>query len=191
VIGQVIWILFRLIDLFVPEPMSYVNMWYSFFLWGIIIYYLSIYGYNIDQPAFYKLRFHPFFDKKADSVENKEEAKIKAELLQHLEKQKPFLNPELSLPDLARQMGYTTAQLSGVINKEVGKNFNELINTYRIQDVKVRLVDPAFSHLSILGIAFESGFNSKATFNRAFKQFTGQTPSEFMKAQKKTKLGIK
>ena len=64
-------------------------------------------------------------------------------------------------------------------------NFNELINTYRIQAVKERLIDPGYSHLSILGIAFESGFNSKATFNRAFKQFTQQTPSEFLKSKKK------
>jgi AraC-like DNA-binding protein len=89
------------------------------------------------------------------------------------------------LPELARQMGYNTNQLSGVINKEMGKNFNELINQYRIETVKERLVDPAFAHLSILGIAFESGFNSKATFNRAFKHFTQQTPSEFLKKQNK------
>lgn len=182
--GQVIWILFRIIDLFTSEPLSYVNMWYSFFLWGIIIYYLSIYGFNIDQSAFYKLRFNPYFDEKADGAQENEEVQMAKALLEHIQTQKPYLNPELSLPELARQIGYNTNQLSGVINKEMGKNFNELINGYRIQTVKERLVDPSFSHLSILGIAFESGFNSKATFNRAFKQFTQQTPSEFMKKKK-------
>jgi AraC-like DNA-binding protein len=182
--GQVIWILFRILDLFTPEPLSYVNMWYSFFLWGIIIYYLSIYGFNIDQTAFYKLRFNPHQDKSSESEEENGTNQLAKELVQHLETQKPYLNPEISLPELARQMGYNTNQLSGVINKEMGKNFNELINQYRIETVKERLVDPAFAHLSILGIAFESGFNSKATFNRAFKHFTQQTPSEFLKKQK-------
>lgn len=181
VAGQIIWVLFRIIDLFTPEPLSYVNMWYSFFLWGIIIYYLSIYGFNIDQSAFYKLRFNPNYDGPEENPEENGATQIAKELLQHIEAQKPYLNPELSLPELARQMGYNTHQLSGVINNEMGKNFNEFINMYRIQAVKERLVDPAFAHLSILGIAFESGFNSKATFNRSFKQFTQQTPSEFLK----------
>lgn len=183
--GQIIWVLFRIIDLFTPESLSYVNMWYSFFLWGIIIYYLSIYGYNIDQAAFYKLRFQPHHGDLEGAAEENGDSRIAQELLQHLDTQKPYLNPELSLPELARQMGYNTNQLSAVINQEMGKNFNELINGYRIQTVKERLLDPAFAHLSILGIAFESGFNSKATFNRAFKQFTHQTPSEFLKKKKK------
>lgn len=185
VAGQIIWLLFRIIDLFTPEPLSYANLWYSFFLWGIIIYYLSIYGFNIDESAFYKLRFHPHGDKEGGAATQSSDSLIAQELVLHLDTQKPYLNPELSLPELARQMGYNTNQISGVINKELGKNFNELINKYRIQTVKERLVDPAFAHLSILGIAFESGFNSKATFNRAFKQFTQQTPSEYLKKQGK------
>ncbi len=185
VLGQSIWIVFKVVDMASPNSLSYVDMWYSFFLWGLIIYYLSINGYNIDQTAFYKLRFNPRPQKEDFNAEANEETKIKEILLEHLEKQKPYLNPELSLPELARQIGYSTAQISGIINKEVGKNFNELINTYRIQAVKERLGDPNFSHLSILGIAFESGFNSKATFNRSFKQFTQQTPSEFLKSKQK------
>lgn len=185
IIGQIIWAAFAIANLLTPEPLSYIDKWYSFFLWGVIIYYLSINGFNIDQSAFYKLRFIP--GKKAIKADEdvSPDNQIKNDLLNFLEKQQPYLNPELSLPELARQMGYSASQLSALINKETGKNFNELINSYRIQTVKERLVDPAYSHLSILGIAFESGFNSKATFNRAFKQFTRQTPSEFLKSKKK------
>lgn len=183
--GQSTWLAFEIADMITTTPLSYIDRWYAYFLWGIIIYYLSIFGYNIDQAAFYKLRFQPGFEKNEQAVKLDEGASTKNELIQYLEEQKPYLNPELSMPELARQMGLTTGQLSGAINKEMRKNFNELINSYRIEEVKIRLLDPAYAHLSILGIAFESGFNSKATFNRAFKHFTHQTPSEFVKQKKK------
>jgi AraC-like DNA-binding protein len=70
-------------------------------------------------------------------------------------------------------------KLSYLINSGQQKNFYKFINEFRIRDVKEKLLDPAFSHYSVLGIGLDCGFNSKTSFNRIFKEETGSTPSEF------------
>ncbi len=101
------------------------------------------------------------------------------QLVTLFEKEKPWLDPELTLSQLAVQINLNTTQLSYLINAGLGKNFNDFVNAYRVEAVKSKLNNPAFQHLSLLGIAFECGFNSKATFNRAFKKATGESPSTF------------
>jgi AraC-like DNA-binding protein len=75
-------------------------------------------------------------------------------------------------------------QLSGVINQVHGKNFYEFVNLYRINEVKRLLTDPKNKHLKLISIAYDAGFNSKASFNRIFKQMTNMTPSKFITANK-------
>lgn len=96
-------------------------------------------------------------------------------------KEKLFLNENLSLRDLAKSIEADPNLVSFILNTGQKKNFYEFINAYRIDEAKTRLTNPAYKHLTILGIALESGFNSKTSFNRVFKQLTGQTPSEFQK----------
>ena len=72
-----------------------------------------------------------------------------------------------------------TTALSFVINNGFGKNFNDFVNEFRVAEVKNKLNEGAAENLNLLGIALDSGFNSKATFNRAFKKFTGISPKEF------------
>lgn len=98
-----------------------------------------------------------------------------------VEQEQPFLNPTLSLRSLAQQIDIHPNQLSWVLNEHEGKNFNEFINQYRVAHCKKLLIDPANSHISIIGLAFESGFNSKTVFNTFFKKEVGMTPSEYMK----------
>ena len=74
---------------------------------------------------------------------------------------------------------YSERVISNAINQELGKNFFQLINEYRVEEVKERLKDSDNDHLKILSLAFEAGFNSKASFNRVFKSFTGQTPKDY------------
>jgi ABC-type antimicrobial peptide transport system permease subunit/AraC-like DNA-binding protein len=90
-----------------------------------------------------------------------------------------YQDPELSLPLLAEKLRLHPHELSRVINVALKKNFNDFINEYRIRDVVSKMQDPAYDHITLLGIAFEAGFNSKATFNRTFKQMTGKSPAEF------------
>jgi AraC-like DNA-binding protein len=90
----------------------------------------------------------------------------------------PWLEPELSLTDLAQRLGTTPGLLSKVINAGCGQNFNDFVNTYRVAEARRRLADPQFAHYSLVGVALESGFNSKSTFNRVFKKLAGHPPGE-------------
>ena len=79
-------------------------------------------------------------------------------------------------------MKISPAHLSKVVNSGLDKNFNDFVNGYRVEAVKNKMSDPSTAHLTLLGIAYECGFNSKATFNRAFKKHAGVSPSAFLKA---------
>ncbi|MDD3722399.1 MAG: AraC family transcriptional regulator [Lutibacter sp.] len=92
---------------------------------------------------------------------------------------KPFLNPNLTLLELASELGISTHYLSQIINEKFNLNFFDYINQYRVEEVKTKINDPRFENYSLLGIAFDSGFNSKSAFNRIFKKFTKQTPSQY------------
>jgi len=89
---------------------------------------------------------------------------------------KEYRNPLINLNDIAKRTGLPKNRISMIINQMTGKNFNELINTYRIEDAKALILN---NNSNILDIAYEVGFNSKSTFNTAFKKYTGSTPSEF------------
>ena len=99
----------------------------------------------------------------------------------HMEENKPFLDEDLSLAILASQLNITANQLSQVINQKSPSNFFNFINGYRVQAIKEKLKDPAYSHYSILAIGYDCGFRSKASLNKIFKQMTGKTPSTYQK----------
>lgn len=108
------------------------------------------------------------------------------ELVRHKEgleklmaEQKPYLNPELRLFDLAKGLGLKAYQASELINRGFGTNFYEYVNRYRVEEAKRRLLEPAFAHMNILGIATDCGFNSKSVFNDVFRKMTGKTPSAY------------
>jgi len=100
-------------------------------------------------------------------------------LIEFMENQKPYTNGNLTVQKLAEELSIPTAHLSQTINEQLGQSFSEFLNSYRIDEAKRRLRDPAFKHLSILGIAEDVGFNSKSSFNAVFKKHTHITPSEF------------
>ena len=102
-------------------------------------------------------------------------------LLEYMATEKPYRDAGLSLRQLAQQLGLSANQLSLVINEGQGKNFNHFVNHYRVEEFKQLAKDPNRSHLTIVGLAFECGFNSKTVFNTYFKQHTGLTPSAFLK----------
>ena len=104
-------------------------------------------------------------------------------LLTFIGEEQPFLIPNLSLRSLAEQIEIHPNKLSWLLNERIGKNFNEFINHYRIEYFKKLVVDPENRNISLLGLAYESGFNSKTVFNTYFKKETGLTPKEFLKQQ--------
>lgn len=107
---------------------------------------------------------------------------MRCRLIQVMDNKKPFLDAELSLFKLASQLDISSHLLSYVINNGCNENFYQFINRYRIEEAKKMMQDPNMDHLSLIGIAFEVGFNSKTVFNTTFKKITKQTPSEFKKA---------
>jgi AraC-like DNA-binding protein len=100
-------------------------------------------------------------------------------LLRLMHEQKPYTDPDLTLHQLASQLSVSPHNLSEVINTRLDKSFHDFVNGYRVDEAKIRLVNPKLAHQTILAIAFESGFQSKSTFNKIFKRFTGKTPSSF------------
>ncbi len=92
-----------------------------------------------------------------------------------------YRDPELSLKSFAGKLKITTHQLSFVVNECLGVSFTDLVNSWRINEAKDKLVNAEFKDQSILDIAYDAGFNSKPSFNRAFRKFTGVTPSEYRK----------
>ncbi|MDD3191820.1 MAG: AraC family transcriptional regulator [Bacilli bacterium] len=104
-----------------------------------------------------------------------------AKLKHFMTTQKPYLDANISLPELASTLNIPSHHLSRVINEQFGANFFDFINQYRIEEVKTRIGNPKYENLSLLGIAFDCGFNTKSAFNRVFKKMTGFTPSEYRK----------
>ncbi len=113
---------------------------------------------------------------------NDETAQKYLEKLLHLiETDKPYLNEKLTVSELAQKLDISRHHLTQIINEKLNKNFYTFINEFRIEEVKRMLLSENKKHYSILGIAYECGFNSKSTFNTLFKKYTGLTPSEYRK----------
>ena len=99
-----------------------------------------------------------------------------------MQEKKPYQDMELTLFSLSKQLKIHPNHLSQIINQHRNQNFFDYINEQRVNDVKDALLSDKYDNHSLLGIAHEFGFSSKASFNRAFKKFTGMTPSEFKRA---------
>ncbi|SDY06094.1 helix-turn-helix domain-containing protein [Hymenobacter psychrophilus] len=102
-----------------------------------------------------------------------------ARIRRALEEEQLYLNPTLTLAELSAHTGLAPRLISFTVNQGFGQSFNDLINGYRVAEVKRRLATPDAQRLTLLGLALECGFNSKTTFNRIFKQFTGLAPREW------------
>ncbi|WPU95439.1 ABC transporter permease [Mucilaginibacter sabulilitoris] len=90
-----------------------------------------------------------------------------------------YRDAELSLSSLAQKLGLHTHEVSRIINTVFKKSFNDFINEYRVREVALKMQEPSYDHITLLGLAYESGFNSQSSFHRIFKQFTGKTPLEY------------
>lgn len=157
--------------------------WWDNLVGVALIYYVSITGYAQAQP-----NTGLVFREEEFKVENIQKEKFneseldnwKLKILKLMEDDKLYLQPELNLSDIANRLKTNISVLSGVVNSAFGKNFNDFVNEYRVKEFQERIVLPENKNITLLGIAFDCGFNSKATFNRAFKKFTGKSPKDFL-----------
>jgi AraC-like DNA-binding protein len=114
-------------------------------------------------------------------IPSREIRKHAAKLLRFMREQKPYLDANLSLATLGASLNMSKETLSQVVNRELNLNFNAFLNQYRVEEAKALLKDPAQNQFVILKIAYDVGFNSKSSFNAAFRQLTGMTPTQYRK----------
>lgn len=158
----------------------YQDWWWNLGLVAIIAY-VSIQGYA--QPQMVPIHFDD------SEVVGSEEEKAEQSstdpqwdmaLTKVMVEEKAYLNPELTLSSLAKKVELTPLQTSEVINGVHGSNFNEYVNGFRVAHFKEEVVKPENKALTLLAVALDSGFNSKATFNRVFKKIEGVSPKEYV-----------
>jgi AraC-like DNA-binding protein len=157
-----------------------------FIIFGFITLFSFVYSfYGIKQPVIFGEEVKVETEEKKETEKysrsglRKEQADEYLEtLLDFMDRNKPFLNRDLNIHDLSLQTGIPRHYITQVLNEKYGRNFFTFINEYRVKEVIERLSDPRFNHYTILAIAYDSGFNSKTTFNSIFKTITGKTPSQ-------------
>jgi AraC-like DNA-binding protein len=93
--------------------------------------------------------------------------------------EKPHLDPDINLSLLSGKLKVSSEYLSSILNSRLNKSFFDFINHYRVDEFKRLCKDPGKKNLTLISLAYESGFNSKATFNRVFKREMNCTPSEY------------
>lgn len=161
-----------------------------------IIFYVGIWGYSQPQPV--QINFEKSDDneklstetvtpipteeptEKNSSASPDENDWLKSRLQQIMEEQRAYLDPGLTLNDLAKRLKSNSSALSSLINQHFGKNFNDFVNEYRVEAFKENVAKIDNKNFTLLAVALDCGFNSKATFNRAFKKFTGISPREYI-----------
>ncbi len=168
------------------------NLLGDYFLTSFLAIFLFILAYvGFNRTQIFHSDAHQFSkdenklnDDTQDKADDEEEMQIFETIQDQMNSKQPYLDPKLSLNKLAQVLEVPSTKLSYLINKYADQNFYEFVNSYRINEVKTRLADKEYANYSILGIAEESGFNSKASFNRIFKNHLGMTPSEYLKQHK-------
>lgn len=149
------------------------------FLFIVLIYWLSIGGLRQSQLNLNRMVLVP-----VDKANQKDYSGTIDRLVQTMEQRQLFLDPALSISKLAQQTGLAEREISNALNQQLKKNFYAFVNEFRVEEVKKRLLDTQYAHLKILSIAFDAGFNSKATFNRIFKEYTSESPKSYRSANK-------
>lgn len=141
----------------------------------LFIYWIAMSGYHRTKLIYLK----PSKTASNPAVDLQHEGHL-AKLKTAMSVDKLYLDPELNLARVSEQTGIPPKTISSILNQYNQTSFSDFVNEYRVEEVKRRMIDPANQHLTISGIALESGFNSQATFQRAFKQSTGLSPREYM-----------
>lgn len=166
----IIWIISSTHNLFLSSIQTI-----GFFIFANVIVYKGLKQpeifFGIEEQSKYK---------KSSFKKSVDEKSLK-QLKNYMEIEKPFLEPAITLNELAGQVSIPARQLSQVINESFKRNFFDFINSYRIEEAKHYLLDRTNSNKTVLEVLYEVGFNSKSVFNSAFKKYTGMTPTEFKK----------
>jgi AraC-like DNA-binding protein len=177
--------------LFILGGLNMIGNYIPFDPYFIIFLFITVFSfaysfYGIKQPVIFgsEVRVPDEEKKEAEKysksgLKEKQAEEYLAKLITYVENGKPYLNRDLSIQDLADLTGIPRHHITQILNERHGKNFFTFINEYRVKEVIERFRDPRNNNYTILSIAYDSGFNSKTTFNSIFKTHTGLTPSEY------------
>ena len=195
-------IVFDCFAYFYPKLNSYTGTWWFFLFFSFITYYIAITGYSnpinstipfkfsesnkhkilllsenniVDEASIIDIDYETFPENNFADIDL-----WKSKIGTLIQEDTLYNNPELTLSDLAKKLDTNISIISKTINQGFKMNFNDFINNYRIEAVKKAFDDGEHKKTTLLGIAFDCGFNSKATFNRAFKKNTGFSPKKYL-----------
>jgi AraC-like DNA-binding protein len=183
---QLIWLLY-LIPYVIPTTTDFMLQtfnWYPVYIpLTFLIYWLGIKGLIVT----YRNKLRNKISASSTLLQPANIQEVVTNLKKAMETDRVFLNPNLNLDILSQHSSIPSKTISSVLNQHLQKSFNEFVNGYRVEEVKRRLQETPQSNLTILGTALESGFNSKASFQRIFKEMTGISPGEYQKTFAKAK----
>lgn len=177
----VLWIAYAAVDYFGYRNQLGVHVYYPFYIFFVAIIIWTAAAAFLKPQAGIAAQSN-VAPKPSPSVELRGKG---AWLKRTIEANLYYQDPELSVGSLAKELNIPPHELSRIINIALKKSFSDFINEYRIRDIVQKMQDPAYDRMTLLGIAFESGFNSKTNFNRTFRQVTGKSPAEYKNDLKK------
>ena len=178
----VLWIAYAAVDYFGYRNQLGIHVYYPFYIFfAVIIIWTAM-------AAFLKPQAGVAVRQSQSALKPLLPAELRGKgawLKKKMEANGYHQDPELSLGSLAEQLGLHPHELSRIINTVLKKNFNDFINEYRVADVIRKMQEPAYDHITLMGIAYDSGFNSKSAFHRIFKEKTNKSPAEYKAEHKK------
>ncbi len=174
---SIIWASYILIDWgFYGLSMTTKEYYFGTICITFILYFLSTYRLSIPETVRIssgKSRSIPEL-----AVGNHME---KEKILRYFQQYKPYLNDRLNLESLSKEIGISPRALSNIINSQFNSHFNDFVNKYRVDEVKMKLADPSLNHYSSWGIGMDAGFSSKSVYYSVFKKATGISPAKYRK----------
>ncbi len=192
VYAMIFWISFRVVMLLLDEVFDlsfYQDWWWNLALVAVAVY-IGLTGLTQRQPASIHFNAPPTTDEPTQQSEDirqeavtPEKIALSQKLNQVMHEERLYLQPELTLHDLAKHLNTNASVLSATINQIFQQNFNDYINGLRIEAFIRAYQLPDNRHYTMLFIALDAGFNSKATFNRSFKKAKGCAPKEYFETQ--------
>lgn len=167
-----------------PQWAEFGNQFWYYFCFSLVFFYIALNGYALDiKTSFFNFENIEESNEVVDEKTNTSTIDIsfwKEKIEKIINEKQLYNNPKLTLVDVANQLETNPKTISTTINSGFHKNFNDFINYYRIEAVKEKIKHGEHTKSTLLGIALDCGFNSKATFNRAFKKSTSLSPKEYI-----------
>jgi AraC-like DNA-binding protein len=151
-------------------------------LFGLFFSFWLVFKALLSPKLFRGIAVNLRLSKEMAKEDNEEDKNQIQRIKNYMDEDEPFLDPSLTVKSLSEKISIPHRELSVLINQELGQHFFDFVNGYRIEKAKSILKDNTKTKLTVLEILYEVGFNSKSSFNTAFKKHTGQTPTAFRKS---------